>query len=505
MIILLWVAGTIVVFLLLVGIYDVFVQKKHAVIHNYPIIGHMRYLLEKIGPEMRQYWVAHDKEEMPFDRTERSWIYATAKGSNNYQGFGSTELHYGIGYPIIKHSSFPYPEENATWPGDDPSAIPVVKVIGAMHGRKRPWRPKSIVNISGMSYGALGKRAISALNIGAQGADCYHNTGEGGVSPYHLHGTEVMWQIGTGYFACRDEDGKFSLDVVAEKVEKNPQIRAIEIKLSQGAKPGKGGVLPASKVSTEIANIRGIKIGEDCISPNSHAEFSNIDELIYFIEKIADRTGLPVGIKSAVGDDLFWVELAEKMKQRKQGPDFISIDGSEGGTGAAPLTYADHVSLPFKIGFVRVYQAFQRAGLSRGIVWNGSGKLGFPDRAIVAIALGCDMISIAREAMMGIGCIQSQACHTGKCLTGIATMNEWRQAGLNVQDKSQRLTRYIKGFRKELLSLAHTAGYEHPSQFRPHDIELSTGVNMFSTLEKVVGYTSDVAEFSSMRELQPLE
>ena len=314
-----------------------------------------------------------------------------------------------------------------------------------------------------------------------------------------------MWQIGTGYFASRDEDGKFSLDVVAEKIENNPQIRAIEIKLSQGAKPGKGGVLPAAKVSAEIAKIRGIKMGEDCISPNSHAEFSDVDELIDFIEKIAERTGLPIGIKSAVGDGLFWEELAEKMKLRKQGPDFISIDGSEGGTGAAPLTYADHVSLPFKIGFMRVYQTFQRAGLSRGIAWNGSGKLGFPDRAIVAMALGCDMISIAREAMMGIGCIQSQACHTGKCPTGIATMSEWHQAGLNVQDKSQRLTRYVKGFRKELLSLAHTAGYEHPAQFRPHDIELSTGVNAFSTLEKVVGYTSDVTDFSSMNELQQLK
>lgn len=500
----LWIAGVLVLFVAVVGFYDVFIQRKHAVLHNYPVIGHLRYLLEMIGPEMRQYWVAHDKEEMPFDRTERSWIYATAKGTNNYQGFGSTELHYSIGYPIIKHSSFPYPEEKATWPDDDPTAIPVVKVMGAMHGRKRPWRPNSIVNISGMSYGALGKRAISALNLGAQLAGCYHNTGEGGVSPYHLLGAEVIWQIGTGYFASRGADGKFSLDVVAEKVRDNPQIRAIEVKLSQGAKPGKGGVLPAAKVSAEIAKIRGIGPGEDCISPNSHAQFSNVDELIDFVERIADRTGLPVGIKSAVGDSHFWEELAEKMKLRKQGPDFISIDGSEGGTGAAPLTYADHVALPFKIGFIRVYQVFQRAGLSRGIVWNGSGKLGFPDRAIVAMALGCDMISIAREAMMGIGCIQSQACHTGNCPTGVATMSEWRQAGLNVQDKSVRLSRYIKGFRKELLSLAHTAGYEHPSQFRPHDIELSTGVNKFSTLEEVVGYTSDVTEFSNMKELQPL-
>ncbi len=501
----LWIVGGLVVFLAAVFIYDVFIQRRHAVLHNYPVIGHMRYLLEMIGPELRQYWVAHDKEEQPFDRTERSWIYATSKGANNYQGFGSTELHYGIGYPIIKNKAFPFPESKAISPNEDPTAIPVIKVMGAMHGRKRPWRPNSIVNISGMSYGALGRNAISALNKGAKLAGCYHNTGEGGVSPYHLLGAEVIWQIGTGYFASRGPDGEFSLDVVEERTRANPQIRAIEIKLSQGAKPGKGGVLPAAKVSAEIAEIRGICEGEDCISPNAHAEFTDVDTLIDFVERIADRTGLPVGIKSAVGDGHFWEELADKMKQRKQGPDFISIDGSEGGTGAAPLTYADHVALPFKIGFARVYQVFQHAGLSRGIVWNGSGKLGFPDRAIVALAMGCDMISIAREAMMGIGCIQSQACHTGHCPTGVATMSKWRQKGLHVDSKAERLARFVKGFRKELLSLSHTAGYEHPSQFTLQDIELSTGVNKFSSLEEVMGYTSDVCEFNGMKELQPLD
>lgn len=502
--IVLWMLAVLVVLLGVVFFYDV-TQKKHAVLHNYPVIGHLRYFLEMIGPELRQYWVAHDKEEMPFDRTERSWIYATSKGVNNYSGFGTTERQYNIGYPIIKNATFPFPEQDAQYLGDDPSAIPCVKIMGAMHNRRRPWRPGSIVNISAMSFGALGKNAISALNIGADMAGCYHNTGEGGVSKYHLLGGTVVWQIGTGYFGACDENGKFSMDVVADRVARSPQIRAIEIKLSQGAKPGKGGVLPGVKVIGEIAETRGIPEGVDCISPNSHSEFSNADELIDFVELIAERTGLPVGIKAAVGETDFWEEFADKMKSRRQGIDFITIDGSEGGTGAAPLTYADHVSLPFKISFARVYQIFQHAGLSRGIVWIGSGKLGFPDRAIVAYAMGCDMISIAREAMLAIGCIQSQACHTGNCPTGVTTMSKWRQAGLHVDTKAHRLARYIQGLRKELLSLAHTAGYEHPVQFTPQDIELSTGVNKFSTLEEVMGYTLDPTEFVSMKDLTPVD
>jgi glutamate synthase (ferredoxin) len=352
-----------------------------------------------------------------------------------------------------------------------------------------------------MSFGALGKNAISALNIGADIAGCYHNSGEGGVSKYHLLGGTVVWQIGTGYFGACDEDGNFSLDIVAEKVAMHPQIRAIEIKLSQGAKPGKGGVLPGNKVVAEIAQVRGVAEGTDCLSPNCHSQFTNVDELIDFVELLADRTGLPVGIKAAIGEIGFWEELAEKMKTRRQGVDFITVDGSEGGTGAAPLTYADHVSLPFKIGFMRVYQIFQHAGLSRGIIWIGSGKLGFPDRALVAFAMGCDMISIAREAMMAVGCIQSQACHTGHCPTGIATMDKWRQRGLNINTKAERLARFVQGLRKELLSLAHTAGYEHPAQFMPEDVELSTGVNKFSELGEIMGYSPDATEFVSMKNL----
>lgn len=503
MVVFLWLVLVLAVLIIVVAVRDI-TQRRHAITHNYPVIGHFRYWLEFIGPELRQYWVADDKEELPFNRSERSWIYATAKQQNNFFGFGTEEQIYGTGYPIIKNAAFPFPEHQATWPGDDPSAVPCLKIMGASHGRKRPYRPASVVNISAMSFGALGKNAISALNLGAKMAHCFHNSGEGGVSPYHLLGADVVFQIGTGYFGARGPDGKFSLDVVADKCAKYPQIRAIEIKLSQGAKPGKGGVLPGAKVVPEIAQARGIEPFKDCISPNAHSEFGNVDEMIDFIERVAGRTGLPVGVKAAIGETDFWGELAQRMKARGEGPDFITVDGGEGGTGAAPLTYADHVSLPFKIGFARVYQLFQHAGVSQDVVWIGSAKLGFPDRAVVAFAMGCDMVNVAREAMMSIGCIQSQSCHTGHCPTGVTTMSEWRQAGLDIDNKAQRCASYIKGFRKELIALAHTAGYEHPCQFTAVDIELSTGINKFSTLEAVLGYRADPARFTSMRELTPV-
>jgi len=322
-------------------------------------------------------------------------------------------------------------------------------------------------------------------------AGAYHNSGEGGVSPYHRTGADVMWQLGTGYFGARASDGSVCLESLVRTCAEVEAIRAIEIKLSQGAKPGKGGILPGVKVTAEIAATRGIPIGETCTSPAFHRAFSNVDELVDFIETVAEKTGLPVGIKSAIGQLDFWHELADRMKSRSEGPDFITIDGGEGGTGAAPLTFSDHVALPFKVGFARVYPIFQAAGLSDQIVWTGSGKLGFPDRAVIAMAMGCDLIQVAREAMLAIGCIQAQRCHADDCPAGVATQSKWLQAGLDVEDKSQRVARYLKGFRKELLQLAHASGHAHPSHFRGTDIEFSTGVNQFTTLTEVLGYERD--------------
>jgi glutamate synthase (ferredoxin) len=366
--------------------------------------------------------------------------------------------------------------------------MPCAKLIGAAHNRKNSYRPESIVNISAMSFGSLGKNAVAALNLGAKEAHCYHNTGEGGISPYHKLGGDLVWQIGTGYFGARDAEGKFSMEVFKQAIENNPTVKMIEIKLSQGAKPGKGGILPKDKITEEISKIRGIPRDRDCISPNSHSEFTNVSELVEFIESLADISGLPVGIKSAVGESQFWEELATQMKATNQGPDFITIDGGEGGTGAAPLAFADHVSLPFKIGFKRVYTIFKNHDLINDITWIGSSKLGFPDRAVVAFAMGCDLINIARESMLSIGCIQAQQCHTGHCPSGVATHNAWLIRGVDVPTKSKRAAQFLKGLRKEILQLTYACGYTHPCQFTGQDIEISSGVNLFDPLEKIIGY-----------------
>lgn len=473
--------------ILVVGVWDV-VQKKHAIRHNFPVLGHFRYFAESIGPELRQYWVANDKEERPFTRAERAWIYSSSKGQNSNQGFGTTEDLYDVGYTIIKQSQFPTPDHTVKGFDGDKSAIPCLKVIGGKRGRRKAFRARSIINVSAMSFGSLGERAVTSLNRGARAAGCLQNTGEGGISPYHRNGGELIYQIGTGYFGSRSPEGGFSLTEMKQRLAEAHTVRGIEVKLSQGAKPGKGGILPAAKVTAEIAKIRGVKQGQDCVSPNAHSAFSSVDGLIDFVEMIADETGLPVGIKSAVGELGFWETLARRMRERGAGPDWITIDGGEGGTGAAPMTFADHVSLPFKIGFARVYKVFLDEGNASDLVWIGSGKLGFPDRAIVALAMGCDMINIAREAMISIGCIQAQKCHTGHCPAGIATQSKWLQAGVDVDTKALRLERFVKSFRKELLALTHAAGYHHPSEFTGTDIDVSAGENQFIALEKVLGY-----------------
>ena len=485
-----WIISSIIAFLALVFLRDV-TQTRRAIRRNFPIVGNLRYMLESIGPELRQYWVANDKEEAPFNRAERRWVYTTAKDQNKNFGFGTTEDTESIGYPIIKHSTLPFPDTKAPSFGDDETSLPCTKVIGESHGRRRPYRPPSIINISAMSYGSLGRNAVSAMNRGCKAANCFQNTGEGGISPYHRLGGDIVWQIGTGYFGARGPDGSFSMDKVVEQAENTPTLRAIEVKLSQGAKPGKGGILPGEKVTAEIAEIRGIPVGETCVSPNHHLEFDTVDAMIDYIETMADRTGLPVGIKSAIGKIEFWDELARRMKERGEGPDFIAIDGGEGGTGAAPLAFTDHVALPFDIAMARVYPIFQAAGVSGDVVWIGSSKLGFPDRAITALAMGCDMINVAREAMLAVGCIQAQICHTGHCPAGLATHNKWLQRGLDVEDKAIRLARYVKGFRKELIQLAHAAGYEHPARFTGRDVEVCTAVGEFTPMAELLGYDAD--------------
>jgi glutamate synthase domain-containing protein 2 len=467
-----WIAVTLLVMLAGIVVYDL-TQRKHAVVRNFPIIGHFRYIFEAVGPELRQYIVTGNNEERPFSRDQRSWIYASSKRENNYFGFGTdNEVELSPHYLVIKHSAFPLNSPHPGEPGYDPNySLPAAKILGGYRRRAKAFRPDSVVNSSAMSFGSLSARAIEAINRGAKIAGCLQNTGEGGVSVYHKNGGELIWQIGTGYFGCRDQDGRFSMERFLDTVASSP-VRAIEIKLSQGAKPGLGGVLPGAKVTVEIAGIRGIPAGQDCISPSSHSSFRDVDSLLDFVEHLADATGLPVGIKSAVGEQGFWRELAHLMNTTGRGVDFITIDGGEGGSGAAPLVFSDHVALPFKHGMSRVFSEFAKANLHHKVVFIGSGKLGFPESALFAFALGCDMINVGREAMMSIGCIQAQRCHTGRCPTGVATQNKWLMQGLDPQLKSARFANYVLTLRKEMLQLSRACGVCHPALVTGDHLEI---------------------------------
>lgn len=463
-------------------------QTKHALMRNFPVIAHARYALELIGPELRQYIVTKNDEERPFNRDQRRWIYASSKLENSYFGFGTdNDIEHTPGYPIFKHRTFADQVPPVLGHHHRDIEVPSAKVLGGPRGRAKAFRPSSFINISAMSFGSMSGNAIMALNRGAKQAGCMHNTGEGGLSQYHRQGADLILQIGTSYFGCRDEDGNFDLDRLVQVVDSAP-VRAIEIKLSQGAKPGLGGLLPAAKVTREIAEIRGIKEGVDCASPSRHSAFSNVDQMLDFVERIAEATGLPVGIKSAVGEMGFWHELVELMADGSRGVDFITIDGGEGGTGASPLLFSDSVALPFRMGFARVYAVFAEAGMTDRVTFIASGKLGVPENAVVAFALGADMINVAREAMLSIGCIQSQKCHTDECPTGVATQNKWLEHGLDPTDKGARAGNYILAMRRELLKVCEAIGVAHPGLITPGDVDIMDGDHGARALGEVFGY-----------------
>lgn len=476
--------------LLAVAIHDR-LQRRHSIVSNFPILGRFRYWVEALGGPMRQYIVTGNDEERPFSRDQRRWIYASSKKENNYFGFGTdNDLELTPGYLIVRHSAFPVHTPHAGEPGYDPTyACPPAKVLGGFRGRRKAFRPASIVNTSAMSFGSLSSAAVEAINRGVAIASAMQNTGEGGIADPHRKGGDLVWQIGTGYFGCRDNQGRFSLERMLENVA-SAKVRAIEIKLSQGAKPGLGGVLPAAKITPEIAKIRLVPLGEDCISPSAHAAFSDVSSMLDFIEKLAEATGLPVGIKSAVGEMAFWEELARLAETTGRAPDFITIDGGEGGTGAAPLVFSDHVALPFKLGFASVYRAFAERDMHEKVVFIGSGRLGFPEQGLLALALGCDMINVAREAMLAIGCIQAQQCHTGHCPTGVATQNAWLVRGLDPTLKSARLANYLMTLRKELLQLANACGELHPGLVTLDRLAILDGFSAKSARE-VFGYEAD--------------
>lgn len=482
-----WIGIGALAFLLVVAVHDL-TQKKHAILRSFPVIGHLRYWLETFGPELRQYIVTSNDEERPFSRDQRRWVYASSKRENNYFGFGTDNDIERPGYILVRHSAFPLHTPHAGEPGYDPAhALPPARVLGGFRGRKLAFRPGSVVNVSAMSYGSLSAPAVEAINRGVAIAGALQNTGEGGIADHHRHGGELIWQIGTGYFGCRDDAGRFSMERFLETVA-SAKVRAIEIKLSQGAKPGLGGVLPAAKITPEIARIRGIPLGRDCLSPSNHGAFHDVSSLLDFIERLADATGLPVGIKSAVGDLGFWRDLAAQIDRTGRAPDFVTIDGGEGGTGAAPLVFSDHVALPWKLGFTQVYRVFAEAGVQHAVVFIGSGKLGFPEHALLALALGCDLIQVAREAMLAIGCIQAQRCHTGHCPTGVATQHRWLMRGLDPTLKSARLANYLTTLRKDLIHLAHATGHVHPALVPLDAIDLIDGNTQTRSARVAFGY-----------------
>jgi glutamate synthase (ferredoxin) len=464
------------------------IQTKHAIIRNFPIIGHGRYFLERFGPELRQYIVTSNDEERPFSRDQRRWVYASSKLENNYFGFGTdNDVETVVGYPIVKHRTFTGPGA-ATMPhAQEEIVLPCAKVMGAARGRTHAFRPGSVVNISGMSFGSLSGKAVESLNRGAAMAGCLQNTGEGALSPHHRHGGDIVFQIGTSYFGCRDDQGRFDLARLVDLVQSAP-VRAIEVKLSQGAKPGLGGMLPGEKVSREIAEIRGIPEGRDCASPSRHEVFHDVDSMLDFVETVAQATGLPVGIKSAVGNLTMWDELTAAMASGDRGVDFVNVDGGEGGTGAAPMIFADSVAYPFRIAFAEVYRRFAEADLTDDVVFIGAGKLGIPENAIVAFALGVDMVNAGREAMMSIGCIQAQKCHTDHCPVGVATQNPRYTRGLDVTLKSVRAANYVRSLRRDLLKVSEAVGVVHPGLISPRDVDLVSGTRSTVGLAETYGY-----------------
>ena len=415
--------------LAVLGWHDV-TQTRHAVLRNYPVIGHLRFLLEFIRPEMRQYFIESDNEAAPFSRQQRSLVYQRAKGQADKRPFGTQLDVQAVGYEWINHSMAPT---------DVPTHDFRVTIGAGGTSCTQPYEA-SVFNISGMSFGALSAHAIMALNAGAQRGGFAHDTGEGSISVHHRrHGGDLIWQVASGYFGCRDEQGRFSAERFAENA-RDPQVRMIELKLSQGAKPGHGGVLPGPKVTAEIALARGVPQGEDCISPPRHSAFSTPVEMMQFIEQLRQLSGgKPVGFKLCIGHPWEWFALCKAMLQTGLLPDFIVVDGAEGGTGAAPLEFTDHVGAPLQEGLLLVHNTLVGLNLRDRIRIGCAGKVIGAFDVARAMALGADWCNSARGFMFALGCIQAQTCHTGQCPTGVTTQDPQRQQALAEKTRARAL------------------------------------------------------------------
>jgi len=435
-------------------------QTRHAVRRNYPVIGRFRYAFEHMGTFFRQYFFAMDREEMPFNRAERAWVYRAAKNEDQTVAFGSTAPIHAPGTVLFQNGVFGVLEEEI----QEPSTI----VIGP--DCQHPYEAKSIFNISGMSFGAISKPAVLALSNGARLAGCWMNTGEGGLSPWHLQGgADIVFQIGTAKYGVRDENGHLSHEKL-KKVAAYEQVRMFEIKLTQGAKPGKGGILPALKVTEEIAEIRGIPVHEASISPNGHTDIRNTEDLLDAIAEIRRVTGKPVGIKTVLGGAAWLHELCRAIIARgpQSAPDFFTLDGGDGGTGAAPLSLIDNVGLPVSESLPMLVNTLLEYDLKDRIKVNVSGKLVNPVHVAWALCMGADFVSTARGFMFSLGCIQSLQCNKNTCPTGITTHNEHLQKGLVVTDKTQRVMHYARNLMAEVEIIAHACGVTEPRQLRRH-------------------------------------
>ena len=462
-----WLPLLVLGALVALGIYDLR-QDRHAILRNYPIIGHLRFALEYIRPEIRQYFIESDREAAPFSRAQRSLVYQRAKGEPDNRPFG-TQLDVGVqGYEWINHSMAPTKlasHDFRIWVGGSPeqpspSASPCTQPYSM-----------SVFNISAMSFGALSANAVLALNQGAKMGGFAHDTGEGSISQHHrVHGGDLIWEIGSGYFGCRNDDGSFN----AERFQANaldPQVKMIELKLSQGAKPGHGGVLPGPKVTPEIAAARGVPEGSDCISPSQHSAFSTPVEMLHFIARLRTLSGgKPTGFKFCIGHPWEWFAIVKAMLETGITPDFIVVDGAEGGTGAAPVEFSDHVGAPLQEGLLLVHNTLKGVGLRSRVRIGCAGKVISAFDVARMVALGADWCNSARGFMMALGCLQAQTCHTGHCPTGVTTQDPLRQQALVVPDKATRVAQFHRSTLHALQELVQAAGLEHPQEITAHHI-----------------------------------
>ncbi len=450
-----WGVAALLAALVAVGVHDL-LQKTHSILRNYPVIGHIRFFFEKIRPEIRQYLLESDQDEEPFSREDRSIVYQRAKGQEGARPFGTKKSVYDGGYAWMTHSIHPTHIDRHEFR---------VRVGGPQC--RQPY-DCSLYNISAMSFGSLSGAAIEAMNKGAKMGGFAHDTGEGGISKYHRQGGDIIWEIGSGYFGCRNETGGFDPDIFARQAA-DCQVKMIEIKLSQGAKPGHGGMLPAAKITAEIAEARGVPMGQDCISPAGHSAFSTPKELCHFIGRLRDLSGgKPVGFKLCIGHRREFMCILKAMIETGILPDFIVVDGKEGGTGAAPMEFANHVGMPLTEGLTFVHNSLRGADLRDRIRIGASGKLIHAFDIARAFALGADWCNSARGFMFSVGCIQAQACHTNHCPTGVTTQDPLRQRALVVPDKAERVASFHRNTMRALAEMTGAAGLDDPRDFLPY-------------------------------------